>query len=241
MGRTFENRRLAMLKRGARDAKAFTRCARQIAMAVKASGPDPDNNSALRRAIQNARGVNMPKDKIQGAIDRAAGVGAQIDYQEVIYEGYGPHGVAMIVETTTDNPTRTVANVRMHFNKGGGNLGNSGSVSFMFDQVGYFKIKPEGVERDELELELIDDGLEDLLDGHDDKGNDVLLLRCGREDFGNLQSGLERRKIEAVESGMEWVPKTTTELGDDESEAVLGLIERLEGDDDVQRVYTNLE
>lgn len=230
-----------MLKRGARDAKAFTRCARQISMAVKAGGPDVDHNSALRRAVQNARGVNMPKDKIQGAIDRAAGVGDDAEYQEILYEGYGPHGIAMIVETATDNPTRTVANVRMHFNKGGGNLGNSGSVAFMFDQVGYFKVAPQGIERDELELELIDDGLDNLLDGHDDKGEPVLVLRCARDDFGNLQAGLERRKIAVVESGIEWVPQTSTELGDPEVEAVMALIERLEDDDDVQRVYHNLE
>lgn len=241
MGRTFENRRQAILKRGARDAKAFTRCARQLAMAVRAGGSDPDGNPTLRRAIQNARGANMPKDKIQGAIDRAAGVGDGADYQEVLYEGYGPHGIAMIVETATDNPTRTVANVRNAFKKEGGNLGNSGSVSFMFDQFGYFKIKPEGVERDELELELIDHGLEQMLDGFDDSGNDVIVLRSARDDFGNLQNGLGEKKIEAVESGFEWVPQTTTELGEDESNAVLALIERLEQDDDVQRVYHNLE
>jgi YebC/PmpR family DNA-binding regulatory protein len=230
-----------MLKRGARDAKAFTRCARQISMAVKAGGPDIDHNSALRRAVQNARGANMPKDKIQGAIDRAAGVGDDTEYQEILYEGYGPHGIAMIVETATDNPTRTVANVRMHFNKGGGNLGNSGSVSFMFDQCGYFKVDPDGVERDELELELIDDGLDNLLDGHDDKGNSVLVFRSARDDFGSLQAGLERRGLSVVESGIEWVPKTTTELDDDAIEEVMALIERLEDDDDVQRVYHNLE
>jgi YebC/PmpR family DNA-binding regulatory protein len=241
MGRTFENRKQAILKRGARDAKAFTRCARQLAMAVKAGGPDPDANSALRRAIQNARGVNMPKDKIQGAIDRAAGVGGADDFQEVLYEGYGPHGIAMIVETATDNPTRTVANVRNAFKKEGGNLGNSGSVSFMFDQFGFFKVKPEGLDRDELELELIDHGLSELLDGFDDNGNEVIVLRCARDDFGNLQNGLAEKEIEAVESGFEWVPQTTTELGEDESNAIVALIDRLEQDDDVQRVYHNLE
>lgn len=241
MGRTFENRRMAILKRGARDAKAFTRCARQLTMAVRAGGSDPENNPALRRAIQNARGANMPKDKIQGAIDRAAGVGDGDDFQEVLYEGYGPHGIAMIVETATDNPTRTVANVRFAFKKEGGNLGNSGSVAFMFDQFGFFKIKPDGIERDDLELELIDHGLEALLDGHDDKGEPTLVLRCARDEFGNLQAALDQRDIEPVESGFEWVPQTTTELGDEESDAVLALIERLEQDDDVQRVYHNLE
>jgi YebC/PmpR family DNA-binding regulatory protein len=210
-------------------------------MAVRAGGSDPDGNPTLRRAIQNARGANMPKDKIQNAIDRAAGIGSNEDWQEVLYEGYGPHGIAMIVETTTDNPTRTVANVRAAFKKEGGNLGNSGSVSFMFDQFGFFKIKPEGVERDELELEMIDHGLSELLDGFDDSGNEVLVLRCARDDFGNLQNGLAEKNLEAVESGFEWVPQTTTELGDEESDSVMALIDRLEQDDDVQRVYHNLE
>ncbi len=241
MGRTFENRRISMLKRGARDAKAFTRCARQISIAVKAGGTDPDANSALRRAIQNARGANMPKDKIQNAIDKASGAGGGEGYEEVLYEGYGPHGIAMIVETTTDNPTRTVANVRFAFKKGGGSMGASGSVMFMFDKFGFFKVRPEGFDREAMELELIDDGLEEMLDGIDDKGDPVVVLRCAHDDFGNLQSGLDQRNIEPIESGFEWVPQTSTELGDEEAEAVMALIERLEDDDDVQRVYHNLE
>lgn len=240
MGRTFENRKLAILKRGLRDSKAFTRCGRQIAMAVKAAGPDPDGNPALRRAIQNARAVNMPKDKIKGAIDKASGAGDSAAFQEVLYEGYGPHGVAILVETATDNPTRTVANVRFAFGKEKGNLGNSGSVSFMFDQFGFFRMSPEGVERDELELELIEHGMEDMLDAESDKGEPQLEVRCKREDFGNLQSGLDAQKIEVVSSGFVWVAKTPTELPDDQTDAVLKLVERLEQDDDVQEVFTNL-
>ena len=241
MGRTFENRKTAILKRGNRDMKAFTRCGRQIAMAVKSGGGDPDGNPALRRAIQNARSVNMPKDKIQGAIDKALNVGDTADFQTVLYEGYGPHGIAMIVETATDNPTRTVANVRAAFNKENGNLGTTGSVSFMFQQLGVFRLKPEGLDRDELELSLIDHGLEDLAEGTGDDGEALLLARCAREDFGNLQSGLEAMKLEPVSSGFEWLPSTTSGLDEVGMDAVLKLIERLEQDDDVQAVFHNLE
>lgn len=240
MGRTFENRKHAMAKRGARDAKAFTRAGRLIAMAVKAGGPDPDGNPTLRRAIQNAKAVSMPKDRIQSAIDKASGAGDTADYQPGLYEGYGPHGVAIIVDAATDNPTRTVANVRMAFGKGGGKLGNSGSVAFMFDQFGVFRLKPDGLERDELELELIDHGLEELIDGEDDDGNPLLVLRGSRESFGELQSALEARKIEAVSSGFEWVPKTTTEVTEAQAEEVAALFDRLEQDDDVQEVFSNL-
>lgn len=240
MGRTFENRKIAMLKRSDRDAKAFTRAGRQIAMAVRAGGPEPDANPALRRAIQNARGVNMPKDRIQNAIDKAAGASDDSNYETVFYEGYGPHGIALMVETATDNPTRTVANVRSAFKKGGGNLGASGSVSFMFDQFGTFRLRPDGLARDELELELIDDGLEQLEDGIDDDGNPVLVLRCARDDFGKLQAALDGRKLEVVSAGFEWVPKTTTELADEQVDEVLKLIGRLEQDDDVQQVFHNL-
>lgn len=241
MGRTFENRRLQILKRGDRDAKAFTRAGRQISMAVKSGGPDPDGNPSLRRAIQNARAANMPKDRIQNAIDKAMGLGDTAGYQEVLYEGYGPHGIALLVATATDNPTRTVANLRFTFKKGNGNLGNSGSVSFMFDQFGVFRLDAAGVDRDELELELIDHSLEALVDGMSDDGKPQLVLRCARENFGNLQAGLEAKKIAVVSSGFEWVPKTTTELEEAEANAVLELIEKIEEDDDVQQVFHNLE
>lgn len=240
MGRTFENRKVAMLKRSDRDAKAFTRAGRQIAMAVKAGGPDPDGNPALRRAMQNARSVNMPKDRIQNAIAKASGAAGGDDYQTIFYEGYGPHGIAMMVETATDNPTRTVANVRFAFKKENGNLGSSGSVSFMFDEMGVFRLDPEGLDRDELELELIDDGLTDLEEGLNDDGETVLVLRCARDDFGNLQAGLDKREIKIKSSGMEWIPQTTTELSEEQMDEVLKLIGKLEDDDDVQAVFHNI-
>lgn len=241
MGRTFENRKHAMAKRGARDAKAFTKAGRQISMAVKSGGPDPDGNPALRRAMQNARSVNMPKDKVQAAIDKAAGVGDDSeDFKEILYEGYAPHGIAVIAVAATDNQTRTVANVRSAFNKAGGNLGNNGSVAFMFDQFGVFRMKPDGVERDELELEMIDHGLEELLDDEDEDGNKILVARCARENFGNLSNALEEKKVEIIKSGMEWIPQTTTELTDEQFEEVAKLIDRLDNDDDVQEVFTNI-
>lgn len=240
MGRTFENRKQTMMKRGDRDAKAFTRAGRHIAMAVRAGGPDPEANPALRRAVQNARAVNMPKDRIQNAIDKAAGASDQTDYQPITYEGYGPHGIAIIVEATTDNPTRTVANVRSAFKKGNGNLGASGSVAFMFDYFGVFRISPEGVERDELELELIDHGLEAIVDTENDDGKPLLALRCAREDFGNLQTALEDKKLAVDSSGFEWVPKSQTELSDEQADEVIKLLDKLEQDDDVQEVFHNL-
>src|SRR5690606_13248118 len=221
--------------------KAFTRAGRQISMAVKAGGPDADNNPALRRAMQNARAVNMPKDKVLNAIDKAAGANDTTDYQEVLYEGYAAHGIALMIEAATDNPTRTVANVRFAFKKESGNLGASGSVSFMFDQYGAFRISPEGVDRDELELELIDHGLDNIGEALDDNGAPLLVLRCAREDFGNLQNGIDAKGITIASSGFEWVPKTTTELDDAEADEVLKLIDRLEQDDDVQEVFHNLE
>lgn len=240
MGRMFEKRKATMHKRWDRMAKAFSRCSKEIVIAAKAGGPNPDDNPALRRALTNARAVNMPKDKVQAAIDRAMGVGDDADYQEIVYEGYGPHGVAILVTTATDNPTRTVANLRSHFKKGGGNLGNSGSVAFMFDQVGAFKLKPEGLDVETLELELIDHGLQDTDEGVDDEGEELLVLYCAFEDFGNLQAGLEAMGLEPVSSGIEYRPQNTTELGDEAMEEVLGLLDRVEQDDDVQQVFHTL-
>lgn len=230
-----------MAKRGDRDAKAFTKAGRQLSQAVKSGGPDPNGNPALRRAVQNARAVNMPKDRIQAAIDKASGAADSDAYVEVLYEGYGPHGVAIMVETLTDNTTRTVANVRSVFNKGNGNLGTSGSVSFMFDRFAVFHLRPDGIDREELELELIDHGLEDLLDGQDADGNTTLVVRCSRDAFGAVQTALEARSIEPVSSGLEWIPKTETALSEAQAEEVLTLVERLEQDDDVQKVFTNVE
>jgi YebC/PmpR family DNA-binding regulatory protein len=222
-----------------RMAKAFTRVGREIAMAVRAGGPSPDANPALRRAIQNGRAVNMPKDKIDSAIKRASGADAEA-FDEILYEGYAPHGVAVLVETATNNPTRTVANVRSIFNKKGGNLGNSGAVGFLFKRMGVIKLNRAGIDRDTLELELIDHGLEDFLEDEDDAGAPIYVLRCAFNEFGNLQRGVEERGITPISAEREYVPLTTVELGDDEQGAVAELVDRLEQDDDVQKVFTNL-
>jgi len=239
MGRIFETRKSTMFARWDRMAKAFTRINKEIAIAVKSGGPNPDSNPQLRRVLQNARSVNMPKDKVEAAIKRASGEGAE-DYDEVTYEGYAPHGIALIVETATNNPTRTVANLRSYFNKLGGNLGTTGSVAFGFERMGVFRLKPEGLDVDELELELIDHGLEDMGSTTDDDGNEQLVVRCAFEDFGQLQTGLEEKGIEPVESGSEWVPNNVIELDDEQAEEVLKLVDRIEQDDDVQKVFHNL-
>ncbi|GAA4320530.1 YebC/PmpR family DNA-binding transcriptional regulator [Compostibacter hankyongensis] len=236
MGRIFEVRKAKMFARYDRMAKQFTRFGKEIAIAVKQSGPDPDNNPALRRVIQNAKAINMPKDRIESAIKRASSKDTE-SYEEVLYEGYGPHGVALLVETATDNTTRTVANVRSHFNKGNGNLGNSGSVSFMFNRLGVFRLNAEGVDPEALELELIDYGLEEL--GEDEEGH--LVIRCGFADFGNMQKALEDKGLEPLSAELEWIPTTTVELPEDQAEDVLKLIARVEEDDDVQKVFHNLK
>ncbi len=239
MGRMFEKRKATMFKRWDRMAKAFTRAGKEIAIAVRAGGGSPDGNPQLRRAIQNARAVNMPKDKIQKAIDKASGNEAT-DYEIVNFEGYAPHGVAILVETATDNTTRTVANVRLCFKKGNGNLGNAGSVAFMFTRMGVFRLKAAGVDSEELELEMIDHGLEELDTEEDDKGEAVLVLRCAFNEFGNLQSALESQGIETVSTGSEYVPNDVVELSEEHTNEVLELIDKLEQDDDVQSVFHTL-
>ncbi|MCB0698996.1 MAG: YebC/PmpR family DNA-binding transcriptional regulator [Chitinophagales bacterium] len=235
MGRIFEVRKSKMFARYDRMAKQFSRIGKEIAIAVKAGGPDAENNPALRRCMQNAKSVNMPKDRVEAAIKNAMGKDTS-NYEQVLYEGYGPHGVAMLVETATDNTTRTVANVRSHFNKENGNLGNSGSVAFMFKHLGVFKLKNEGQDHDELELELIDAGLEEL--GEDSEGN--LVIRCGFNDFGNMQSALEQKGLEPLSAELEWIPNSLTEVSDEQADDISKLIERLEQDDDVQRVFHNM-
>lgn len=235
MGRIFEVRKAKMFARYDRMAKQFTRIGKEIAIAVKSGGPDPDTNPTLRRIIQNAKSINMPKDRIEGAIKNALGKDTS-NYEEILYEGYAPHGVALLVETATDNNTRTVANVRSHFNKGGGNLGNSGSVNFMFKHVGTFKLNNEGIDQEELELELIDAGLEEM--GEDSEGN--LVIRCSFNDFGSMQKALEEKGLEPKSSELEWLPLNATEVSDEQADDVSKLIERLEQDDDVQRVFHNM-
>ena len=239
MGRIFETRKATMFARWDKMAKQFTRISKDIAIAVRAGGPDPAGNPQLRRAIQNARAVNMPKDKIESAIKRASGEGAEA-YEEVVYEGYGPHGIAILVETATDNPTRTVANVRHAFTKKGGNLGATGSVSFLFERLGVFKLPAEGVDRDELELEMIDHGLEDAGEAKGEKGEALIVLRCKLADFGRLQKAIEDQGLTVVSSESEWVPATLVELDEEKATEVLELVDKLEQDDDVQRVFHNL-
>ena len=239
MGRIFEVRKATMFARWDRMAKQFTRIGKEIAIAVKTGGPDPNTNPALRRCFQNAKAVNMPKDRVEAAIKRAMGKEME-NYEEILYEGYGPHGVAILVETATDNHVRTVANVKAIFNKGGGALGNSGSVSFQFKKMGVFKLKPAGLNAEELEFELIDFGLEELGEGTGENGEDVLVLRCTFNDFGNMQKALEEKGITPLSAEVEWIPTTTVPLNDTQAEDVSKLIEKLEQDDDVQKVFHNM-
>jgi len=229
-----------MFARWDRMAKQFTRIGKEIAIAVKSGGPDPDTNPALRRCFQNAKSVNMPKDRVEAAIKRAMGKEME-NYEEILYEGYGPHGVAILVETATDNHVRTVANIKSYFNKGNGTLGNSGSVSFQFKKMGVFKLKPEGLDAESLELELIDFGLEELGEGSGENGEEVLVLRCSFADFGNLQKALEERGITPLSAEIEWIPQNLVEAGEEGAQEVLKLVDRLEQDDDVQKVFHNLE
>ncbi|HUS31797.1 MAG TPA: YebC/PmpR family DNA-binding transcriptional regulator [Kofleriaceae bacterium] len=239
MGRAFEKRKHTIFARMDRVAKQFTKINKDIAIAVKASGPSPDANPALRRALQNARALNMPKDKVEAAIKKASGQGAA-DYEIVIYEGYAPHGIALLVETATDNVTRTVANVRHAFKANGGNMGTTGSVARMFEKQGVFRLNPEGIDRDALELELIDHGLTALEDGESDKGEKQLVVRCAFSDFGAMQTALEARKATVISSSHEFVATTLTELPEDKADEVMKLVGTLEDDDDVQNVYSNL-
>lgn len=239
MGRIFETRKATMFARWNKMAKLFTRISKDIAISVKAGGANPDSNAALRRVLQNARAANMPKDKVEAAIKRASGQGGE-SYEVVVYEGYAPHGVAVVVETATDNPTRTVANVRSAFNKNGGTLGNSGSVAFMFRRMGVFRLDPKGIDADSLELELIDHGLDEMGEGSGEKGEPQLVIRCDFNDFGKMQSALEERGIEPLSSEYEYIPQTPVELPEDQATEVLKLIDAVEQDDDVQRVFHNL-
>ncbi len=221
-------------------AKQFTRVAKDIAIAVHAGGPDPASNPTLRRVLQNARAVNMPKDKTDAAIRRASGKEAT-NYQEIIYEGYAPHGVALLVETATDNPTRTVGSVRNIFAKGGGNLGTTGSVSFLFKKMGVFRLDPGSVkDHDELELDLIDYGLEEMGESTGEKGEPQLVIRGAFNDFGRLQEALEKRGITPLSAEHEFICAVPIELPETQAAEVLGLIDKLEQDDDVQKVFHSL-
>ncbi len=239
MGRIFEVRKHAMFARWNRMAKQFARIAKDINMAVKSGGADPGSNPSLRRVIQNARAVNMPKDKVDAAIKRASGRDAT-NYNEVIYEAYAPHGVALLVETATDNPTRTVAHVRSIISKQGGNLGASGSVAFQFQKMGVFRLDPAGINQDDLELDMIDHGLEEMGESVGEKNEPQLVLRCKFENFGRLQEALEARKLSPLSAEHEYICNTPTELPEAQANEVLELIDQLEQDDDVQRVFHTL-
>ena len=234
MGRVFEKRKHKMFARFDRMAKAFSRIGKDIAMAVKQGGPLPENNPKLRMFIQNAKGVNMPKDRVEAAIRRASSK-EEKDFQEVIYEGYAPHGVPILVECATDNPTRTVANIRLAFSKNGGAMGNSGSVAFMFERKGVFKFEPSKLNLDEYELDLIDAGAEDI-----ERGDEDTIVYTKFTEFGHMLKFLESKGLEAKSSELHYIPATTKELPEDQQDEVLKCVEALEADDDVQNVYHNL-
>ena len=239
MGRIFETRKHTMFARWDKMSKAFARIGKDLTIAVKAGGPDPESNLPLRRVMQNARAVNMPKDKVESAIKRAAGKDAA-SYEEILYEGYAPHGVAVLIETATDNTTRTVSNIRTVFNKNNGNLAAGGSVAFQFKRMGVFRLNPKGIDADALELELIDHGLEEMGESTGEKGEPQLVLRCAFNDFGLLQKALEEREITPLSAESEYVATTPVELPEPQATEVLTLIDRLEQDDDVQKVFHNL-
>lgn len=235
MGRAFEFRKARKMKRWAAMSKAFTRIGKDIVMAVKEGGPDPDSNSRLRAVIQNAKAVNMPKDNIERAIKRASDKN-QGDYKEVLFEGYAPHGIAILIETATDNNTRTVANIRSYFNKCNGSLGTSGSVEFMFDHTCNFRINGEGLDPEELELEMIDFGTEEVF-----VDEDGILIYAPFESFGDIQKELEAREIEILSSGFERIPQVTKPLSEEQTADVEKLLEKIEEDDDVQNVYHTMQ
>ena len=240
MGRAFEFRKGRKMKRWDKMSKDFTRIGKEIVMAVKENGPNPDTNARLRTAIQNAKGVNMPKDRVEAAIKRAIGK-EEKDYQEVVYEGYGPHGIAIVVETATDNPTRTVSNVRLYFNRNSGTLGTAGSSDYTFTRKGVFKLAAAGLDRDELELELIDAGAEDVYEAQEEDEHyavsHYIVVECAFTDFGQLQKAIEAKGLNVVSATLQRVPNTTTALTDEQAEEVEKLIEKFEEDEDVQAVY----
>jgi YebC/PmpR family DNA-binding regulatory protein len=234
MGRVFEKRKHKMFARFDRMAKAFTRIGKDISIAIKHGGPHPEHNPKLRMAIQNAKGANMPKDRVDAAIKRATSK-EEKDFQEVTYEGYAPHGIPIMIECATDNPTRTVANIRLHFAKNGGSMGNSGSVAFMFERKGVFKFDPAKLNLDTWELDLIDAGAEEI-----DSQEDEITVYTKFTEFGHMQKFLESKQLEARSSELQYVPNITKELPDEQQDEVLKLVEVLESDDDVQSVFHNL-
>ncbi len=239
MGRAFEFRKERKFKRWAKMAVQFTRLGKEIVMAVKAGGPSPETNSRLRTAVQNAKAVNMPKDRVEAAIKRASSKD-ESNYEEIVYEGYAPYGVAVLVETATDNTNRTVANVRSYFSKSGGALGKTGSLDFIFNRKSVFRFLPGELDLEELEFELIDAGLEDLYVEEDEEGNDIGVIHTAFEDFGKMQKALEEKGIDVKSAKLERVTLSTADVTEEQAADVLKLIDKLEEDDDVQAVYHNM-
>lgn len=235
MGRAFEFRKARKMKRWGQMAKTFTRIGKDIVIAVKAGGADPETNARLRAIIQNAKAANMPKENVERAIKRANSKD-EANYDEIVYEGYGPHGIAFIIETATDNSYRTVANIRMYFNRSGGSLGTSGSVSFMFERKCFFRIPAEGIDVEELEFELIDFGGEEVF-----QEEDKVVIYGDFTSFGTIQKFLEDKGFEVLSSGFERIPANTVEVSPEQEEELNKLIEKFEEDDDVQGVYHNMK
>lgn len=236
MGRIFQTRKATMFKRYAKMAKQFTKIGKEIVMAVKAGGPTPDLNPRLRICIANAKAVNMPKVNIDAAIKRASEKDTG-SYDEVIYEGYGPYGVPVLVECATDNPTRTIANLRLYFSRSNGSVGTTGSVSFMFDRKGLFKIDSTGLNKDDVELDLIDFGAEELT--WDDETHE-LIVQVAFNDFGLMQSGLEEKKYTVKETIKTFIPNTSKELTEEQEVEFEKMINKMEDDDDIMSVYHNI-
>ena len=236
MGRAFEYRKARKLKRWGNMSRTFTKIGKEITMAVKAGGPDPDSNSRLRVLIQNAKAANMPKENVERAIKKATSKD-EANYKEVVYEGYAPYGIAIVVETATDNTTRTVANVRSYFNKAGGSLGTTGSLDFLFEHKCVFKIKEkEGVSLDDLELELIDFGVDEM-----DADEGEVIIYGPFEEFNNIQKYLEENGFEIMSAEFERIPNDTKEVTPEQREHIEKLIERFEDDEDVQNVFHNMK
>ncbi|BCI64773.1 MULTISPECIES: YebC/PmpR family DNA-binding transcriptional regulator [Bacteroidales] len=236
MGRAFEYRKARKLKRWGNMARTFTKLGKEISIAVKASGPDPDANPRLRVLMQNAKAANMPKENVERAIKKATSKD-EGDYKEIVYEGYGPFGIAIVVETATDNPTRTVANVRSYFNKFGGSLGTSGSLSFLFDHKSVFKIKAkEGVSLEDLELELIDYGVDEL-----EADGEEIVLYGEFESFSNIQKYLEENGFEIESAEFERIPNDTKDVTEEQRASIEKLLEKFEDDEDVQNVFHNMK
>lgn len=235
MGRVFEKRKHKMFARFAKMAKTFTRIGKEVSIAVKAGGPNPDGNPRLRMVMQNAKAVNMPKDRIDAAIKRASSK-EEKDFEEIVYEGYGPFGVAILIECATDNPTRSVANIRLYFNRGNGALGKTGSLDFIFERVGVFHLSPEGVDLEDLELTLIDFGAEEVT-----KEEDGIYIYTSFAAFGGMQKALEEKKLSIISAELDRIPTSTTEVNETQRKEIQDLLDKIEEDDDVQNVYHNMK